>query len=102
VAELETSTLPTPLELNVGQNAPFRQAHFREYATLSAGMVPQFTQIANVLGNPPWVARMWLRSNLVRMPSKNFLAIHQLDIHLCTEFPYTFYRQDYHARMVYR
>ena len=45
---------------------------------------------------------MRLRSHLVRRPSKNFLAIHQLDIHLCTEFPYTFYRQDYHAHMVYR
>lgn len=39
VAELEMSTLPTPLERNVGQNSPFRQAHCREYATLSAGMV---------------------------------------------------------------
>ena len=45
------------------------------------GWLPPCTPMANVLGNPPWVARRWLRSHLVRMPSKNFLAIPQLDIH---------------------
>jgi len=39
VAALATSTVPAPLERNVGHNAPFRQAHCRAYATLAAGMV---------------------------------------------------------------
>jgi hypothetical protein len=46
-----------------------------------------------MLGNSPWVARVRLRGDPARIPSKNFLANHQLDIHLCTEFPYTFCRQ---------
>ena len=33
-----------------------------------------------------------LQSQPILMPSKNFLANHQLDIHLCTEFLYTFYQ----------
>ena len=39
VAARATSTWPTPRERNVGQHAPFRQAHCRAYATPSAGMV---------------------------------------------------------------
>ena len=38
----------------------------------------------------------------VHMLSKNFLAYHQLDIHLCTEFLYTFCRQHCPLQLVYR
>jgi hypothetical protein len=37
---------------------------------------------------------MRLRGKSVRMPSKNFLAFPQLDIHLCTEFLYRIWRED--------
>ena len=35
-------------------------------------------------------------------PSKNFLANHQLDIHLCTEFPCTWCRQHSPSRLMCR
>jgi hypothetical protein len=38
----------------------------------------------------------------VRMLSKNFLAHYQLDIHLCTEFLCTWYRQHCPSRLVCR
>jgi hypothetical protein len=81
VAALATSTGPTPRERNVGQHAPFRQAHRRAYATLAAGMLPQCIPMAHVLGNPPWVASMWRRSHLVCMPSKNFLGVGKAQCH---------------------
>jgi hypothetical protein len=39
------------------------------------------------------VTRVWLRGSPVRTLSKNFPAIHQLDIHFWTEFLCTLYRQ---------
>ena len=36
--------------------------------------LPQFTQIADVLGNHNGVARLRLRGDSVRVPSKNFQA----------------------------
>jgi hypothetical protein len=89
VAALETSTLPTHWSSTWVKIRPSGRRISVSMPRFQQGWLPQFTPMANVLGNPPWGARMWLRRNLVRMPSKNFLAIHQLDIHLCTEFPYT-------------
>ena len=43
-----------------------------------------------------------LQSSPVRMPSKNFLARHQLDIHLWTEFLCTLCRQHCPFRLVYQ
>ena len=51
---------------------------------------------------PPWTARVRLSGDSVRMASKNFLASHQLDTHLCTEFLHTFCRQHCPSRRVYR
>ena len=48
------------------------------------------------------VARVRLRGDSVRMPSKNFLARHQLDVDLWTEFLCTLYRQNGPSRRVYR
>jgi hypothetical protein len=43
-----------------------------------------------------------LQSTPVRMPSTNFLARHQLDMHCCTEFLCTVCRQPCPSRIVYQ
>jgi hypothetical protein len=64
----------TPGCISLGRRFSVTMPRFQQ------GRLPALTQIADVLGNPPWVARVWLRGDPIRMPSKNFLASHQLDI----------------------
>src|SRR5215831_20531931 len=52
----------------------------------AAGQLGACTQSAEVLGTPSWVARVRLRGDPVRMPSKNLPATSQLDTDFCTEF----------------
>jgi len=46
--------------------------------------------------------RVRLQGDPIRMPSKNFLATHQLDIHFWTEFLCILCRQNYPFHLVYR
>jgi hypothetical protein len=48
------------------------------------------------------VARVRLRGDPVRIPFKNFLAIHQLDVDLWTEFLCMDRCQDWPIRRVYQ
>src|SRR5262245_28885209 len=95
---------PTVFERRALSQKPLvhRTMRYRQEQRSAAGQLGACTQSADVLGTPSWVARVRLRGDPVRMPSKNLPATYQLDTDFCTEFLHAPYWGNWPSRRMSR
>src|SRR5713101_1600113 len=76
----------------------FFLSYFDDFSRPDSRMLRIKTPSCTVLQGGPLSARL----PASRVPSKNFLATHQLDVHFCIEFLCTWYPQHCPSRVVCR